>query len=255
MGTNDVRNADRTRPNPQTDRFNALLGKLVLRPTAVQKHVVTLEHVEKKSDYDLITARSKPPLTASSVLDGKALNTGERNRLTWDAGYTLDLALADSLQTVLGYQNAQSSSYTFEDRNTLPDRVRDMTYGEYAWQAGVQVGKTIRLSPDWSQKLTYGVDYSRARITNLQTGQVPAAGETFPLKRFPDTVESSAALYLQDEFISNAWSITPGVRVDRFKLDASQAGFIGQVASLSGSAVSPKLGVLWRAGPEWSVWT
>lgn len=253
MGTNDVRNADRTRPNPQTDRFNALLGKLVLRPTAVQKHVVTLEHVEKKSDYDLLTARSKSPVTASSVLDGKALNTGERNRLTWDAGYTLDLALADSLQTVLGYQNAKSSSYTFEDRNTLPDRVRDMTYGEYAWQAGVQVGKTIRLSPDWSQKLTYGVDYSRARITNLQTGQVPAAGETFPLKRFPDTVESSAALYLQDEFISNAWSITPGVRVDRFKLDASQAGFIGQVASLSGSAVSPKLGVLWRAGPEWSV--
>ena len=253
MGTNDARNADRTRPNPQTDRSNALLGKLVLRPTAAQKHVLTLEHVEKKSDYDLLTARAKPPLVASSVLNGQGLTTGERNRLTWDARYTLDMALADSVQTVLGYQDAKSREYTYEDRNTLPDRVRDMTYDERTWQAGLQAGKTIRMSPDWSQKLTYGMDYSRARITNLQTGQVPAAGETFPLKRFPDTVEASAALYLQDEFISNAWSVTPGVRVDRFKLDASQAGFIGQAASLSGSAVSPKLGVLWRASPEWSV--
>ena len=253
MGTNDARNADRTRPNPQTDRSNALLGKLVLRPTAAQKHILTLEHVEKKSDYDLLTARAKAPLVASSVLNGQGLTTGERNRLTWDARYTLDMALADSVQTVLGYQDAKSREYTYEDRNTLPDRVRDMTYDERTWQAGVQAGKTIRMSPDWSQKLTYGVDYSRARITNLQTGQVPAAGETFPLKRFPDTVESSTALYLQDEFISNAWSVTPGVRVDRFKLDASQAGFIGQAASLSGSAVSPKLGVLWRASPEWSV--
>ena len=253
MGTNDALNADRTRPNPQTDRSNALLGKLVLRPTAAQKHVLTLEHVEKKSDYDLLTARAKPPLVASSVLNGQGLTTGERNRLTWDAHYTLDAALADSVQTVLGYQDAKSREYTYEDRNTLPDRVRDMSYDERTWQASLQAGKTLRMSPDWSQKLTYGMDYSRARITNLQTGQVPAAGETFPLKRFPDTVEASAALYLQDEFISNAWSITPGVRVDRFKLDASQAGFVGQAASLSGSAVSPKLGVLWRASPEWSV--
>ena len=253
MGTNEALNADRTRPNPQSDRSNALLGKLVLRPTAAQKHVVTLEHVEKKSDYNLLTARDKPPFSARSVIDGKGLTTGERNRLTWDARYTLDLALADSLQTVLGYQDAKSREYTYEDRNTLPDRVRDMTYSEGTWQAGVQAGKTLRMSPVWSQKLTYGVDYSRTRIANLQTGQVPAAGETFPIKRFPDTVESSAALYLQDEFISDAWSITPGVRVDRFNLDASQAGFVAQAASLSGSAVSPKLGVLWRASPEWSV--
>ncbi|UUZ68850.1 TonB-dependent receptor [Polaromonas sp. P2-4] len=75
----------------------------------------------------------------------------------------------------------------------------------------------------------------------------------FPLKRFPDTKETSSALYVQDEFISNSWSITPGVRLDQFKLAASQAGFVAPAASLSGSAVSPKLGVLYRATPEWSV--
>jgi len=253
QGTNDSANVDRTRPNPQTDRANSLLAKLVLRPTAAQKHVLTLEHVEKKSEYELLTARAKPPLTANSVLNGNALTTAERTRLTWDARYKVGSLLADNVQTVLSYQDAASRQYTLEDRNTSPDRVRDMTYDERTWQAGIQADKTLRLSPEWSQKITYGADFSRADIVNLQTGQVPAAGETFPLKRFPDTKETSAALYLQDEFISNDWSITPGVRLDRFNLDASQAGFVGQAASLSGSAVSPKLGLLWRATPEWSV--
>ncbi|WP_415838034.1 TonB-dependent hemoglobin/transferrin/lactoferrin family receptor [Polaromonas hydrogenivorans] len=253
QGTNDSANVDRTRPNPQTDKANALLAKLVLRPTAAQKHVMTLEHVEKQSDYELLTARAKPPLTANSVLNGNALSTAERTRLTWDARYKTDSLLADNLQTVLGYQDAASRQYTFENRNTSLDRVRDMTYDERSWQAGIQADKTLRLSPEWSQKITYGADFSRADIVNLQTGQVPAAGETFPLKRFPDTRETSAALYLQDEFISDRWSVTPGVRLDRFKLDASQAGFVAQAASLSGSAVSPKLGLLWRATPEWSV--
>lgn len=252
-GSNASANVDRTRPNPQTDRANALLAKVVLKPGGTQKHVLTLEHVEKKSEYDLLTARAKPPLGANSVLKGNALTTAERNRLTWDARYKVQSLLADTLQTVLSYQDAASRQYTFEDRNTSLDRVRDMTYDERTWQAGIQADKTIRLSPDWSQKITYGFDYARANIINLQTGQVPAAGETFPLKRFPDTKESSSALYLQDEFISKDWSITPGVRFDRFDLKASQAGFIGQAASLSGSAVSPKMGVLYRATPEWSV--
>ena len=253
QGTNDAANVDRTRPNPQTDRANALLAKLVLRPTASQKHVLTLERVEKKSDYELLTARAKPPLTANSVRNGHALSTAERTRLTWEARYKTGSWLADNVQTLLGYQDADSRQYTYEDRNTSPDRVRDMTYGERSWQAGIQADKTFRLSPAWAQKITYGMDYARADIVNLQTGQVPAVGETFPLKRFPDTTESSAALYLQDEFISERWSVTPGVRLDRFKLDARQAGFLGSAASLSGSAVSPKLGVLWRATPEWSV--
>jgi len=59
---------------------------------------------------------------------------------------------------------------------------------------------------------------------------------------------------VQDEFIHDRWSITPGIRFDRFSLDAKQAGFNAQAVSLSGSAVSPKLGVLFRATPQWSVY-
>lgn len=253
QGINDSANADRTRPNPQSDRGNSLLGKVVLRPDSAQRHVLTLERVEKESEYDLLTARAKPPFTATSVLKGDALTTAERTRLTWTARYGVASAPADNIQTFLSYQNAASREFTFEDRNTSPDRVRDMTYDEKTWQAGIQFDKTVRMSSAWAQKITYGFDYAQADIINLQTGQVPPPGESYPLKRFPDTKESSRAFYLQDEFIAERWSVTPGVRLDRFDLDASQNGFGPPVASLSGSAVSPKLGVLYRATPEWSV--
>lgn len=252
-GTNEAANSDRTRPNPQSDRGNSLLAKVVLRPNGAQKHVLTVEHVEKKSEYDLLSTRAKPPLVATSVVRGEARTTAERNRLTWDARYRVDSLLADNLQTVLSYQDAASRQYTYEDRNISPDRVRDMTYDERTVQAGIQADKTVRMSPDWTQKITYGFDHVRADITNLQTGVGPTPPETFPLKRFPDTRESSSALYVQDEIIGNHWTITPGVRLDRFSLDASQAGFAAPAASLSGSAVSPKLGVLFKATPQWGI--
>ena len=60
MGTNDEPNTNRTRPNPQDDRDNAVLGKIVLRPHSTQRHVFTLEHVQKKSDVDLLSAAPLP---------------------------------------------------------------------------------------------------------------------------------------------------------------------------------------------------
>lgn len=247
QGENNGTGANRTAPNPQSDRGNALMAKVVLRPAAGQKHVITLEHVDKKSDYELLTARS------AAVLGVNAFTKMDRNRLTWDARYRLDALLADNLQTVLSYQDAESREFAFEDRSVLVDRSRDTYYRERTLQAGIQADKTWRLSPQWTHRITYGLDHASADISNFQTGTVPAAGETFPLKRFPDTTESSTAVYVQDEFIGGNWSITPGVRVDHFSINASQAGFPAPAVSLSDSAVSPKFGVLYRATSQWSV--
>ncbi|SDP08432.1 hemoglobin/transferrin/lactoferrin receptor protein [Rhodoferax sp. OV413] len=253
MGTNDAPNLNRTKPNPETDHGNSLLGKLVLRPNADQKHVLTFEHVEKKADYNLLSAVAAAATASTSVLASTANTDMQRDRLTWDARYQLGAAWADSLQTVLSYQAAASREAATEDRNTAADRARDTSYDENTWQLGLQANKTLRLGSDTAHKLTYGVDYVRSTVKTLQTGVTPPAGETFPLKRFPDTVESSAALYLQDEVMHGNWSITPGVRLDRFSIDASQDGFSGTAVSMSDSAVSPKLGLLYRTSPQWSV--
>jgi len=265
MGTNDEPNLNRTRPNPQDDRDNAVLGKIVLRPHSTQRHVFTLEHVQKKSDVDLLSSRNPLPLTgtpaqiAGAIVDEYSSRSMERNRLTWDARFGLGVDWADHVRTVIAFQDAQSRQVGTSVRNTLPLRVRDNSYAERTWQAGLQADKILR-SGGWAHKVTYGLDHVRSDITNLYTGLAPLPPEVFPLKRFPDTRETTSALYVQDESVHGDWSLTPGLRYDHFALDVtSQAGFYppakqpGQ--SLSGSALSPKIGVLYRATPQWSVFS
>lgn len=255
MGTNNAENVDRTTPNPQKDRNAALLGKVMIRPHADQKHVLTLEHVQKRSDVTGLSAIAKPPYASTSTRAFTSFQDMDRNRASWNAHYRLDAPWADTLQTALSYQASDSQDYRFEKRHAASDRVRDTSYDEKTWQLNTQAGKTLRLGSDWVQKLTYGADYTRTKVTTLQTGLTPAAGESFPLKRFPDTTETSGAVYIQDEIANDRWIVTPGVRYDRFKLNARQEGYASATpaASLSGSAVSPKLGTLFRVTPEWSV--
>lgn len=253
MGRLDVPNVDRTTPNPQRDNTRSLLAKAILTPNADQRHSFTFEHVEKSSRYDLLSGVAKPPYASTSVVGLNAKTDLDRDRLTYEGRLRLNTAVADSLLAVVSYQKAKSREYIYEDRFTAADRTRDVTYDENTWQLGLQAGKTIRMG-DWAQKITYGFDYTRTNVENLQTGRVPPAGESYPLKRFPDTRETSSAFYVQDEFIHDRWSITPGIRFDRFSLDAKQAGFNAQAVSLSGSAVSPKLGVLFRATPQFSIY-
>ena len=256
MGTNAAANVDRTLPNPQKDQSGALLGKVVLTPGGGQRHVFTLEHVDKSADYDLLTARAKPPLASTSVLSSTSFTDMQRSRATWEGSWRVNTALADDLKATLSFQDAHSREYITEDRNTAADRVRDVTYDERTWQANLQGNKLLRMGSGasaWVQKITYGLDHTSAKVSNLQTGVTPPVGETFPLKRFPDTTETSTALYVQDELVNGAWSITPGVRFDSFRIKADQTGFGAQAVSLSGNATSPKLGVLYRATEQWNV--
>ncbi|MDB5848139.1 MAG: TonB-dependent receptor [Rhodoferax sp.] len=260
MGRNDAANTNRTTPNPETDKGRSLLGKLVFTPGGGQKHVLTFEHVEHKADYNLLSNINPPTpvLTgttlANSTIASNANTDMQRDRLTWDGSWQINSPVADQLRAVLSYQDAKSNEYFFQDRFSAADRTRITDYSERSLQANLQAVKQIRMGADALQKITYGIDYSGARIENLQTGVTPAAGETYPLKRFPDTRESTIALYGQDEIILGPWSVTPGVRFDRFKIDASQAGFGPLARSLSDSAVSPKLGVLYHATTDWSVY-
>ncbi len=259
MGTNDVANVDRTTPNPQTSRSGSLLGKLVIRPDRGQKHVLTLEHAQKAADYELLSSRAKPPLTPASVAGENASQALKRDRFTWDGRYTLNAAWADQLQTVLSWQKTAAQDDGRTLRQDQKVRLRDTTYAEQTWQASVQASKTLPLSADWSQKITYGLDYTHTDITSWFDGYDPPPLATYVPKRyFPDTRETSTALYVQSEFVSERWSITPGVRLEKFALDVlRQDGYSPPSPtpgkSLSGSNVTPKIGVLYRATPQWSV--
>lgn len=260
MGNNDAASVDRTTPNPQDDRGAALMGKLVFRPDAQGKHILTLEALEKSSDVALVSSRTKPPLTAASVVDEHASSAQRRERMSWHAHYTTDLPWADSVQTVLSVQNSDAQQNGMTTRNDQGVRMRRTVYSERAWQANLQVNKLQPVSTQWSQKISVGLDYASTAVSNWFDGSDPAPLPNYlPKKYFPDSRDSSTALYAQSELRSARWSIIAGLRVEQFALDVlSQDGFSppapAPAKALSGSNWSPKLGVLLRAAPQWTVY-
>lgn len=267
MGSNDAAHVDRTTPNPQTDQSNALLGKLVLRPGSGQKHVLTLAHIEKNTDVNLLSSRAKPPYAGSAaqkaalVMDEFSNADTQRDRLSWKASYDLGHTLADKLQTTLSWQDVTSLQSGETLRYDQGVRARQVSYDESTWQALVQAEKTWHLSDQWSQVLRYGFEFAQTDVASLSTGSDPAPLPTYNTKRFfPETRDTAQALYLQTELQHERWSITPGVRVDHFSIDVlSQDGYYPNLSptpgkSTSGTQVSPKLGVLYRATPQWSVY-
>lgn len=250
MGSNHSVGALRTTPNPETDKSHSLLGKLVYTPSAVQKHVFVLEGVDKRADYDLLSARS------ATVTDSKSNTSMKRWRATWQGQWQqLDTALADELKLMASYQSTSSREFVTETRTPpLAYRERDVTYDEDALQLHAQAGKTLRWSNGLSGKFSYGVDYLRGKVVNEQNGITPPAGESFPLKRFPDTTETSSALFAQAELHYGAFSLTPGLRAEHYSIKPKQQGFGGTVVSNSDSAVSPKLGAMFQMNDAWSVY-
>jgi len=259
MGVNDSASVDRTRPNPQSDKAGSVLGKFVLQPQAGQKHVLTFEHVKKDSQIELLSSRTKAPFVAASVMDESATKTMQRQRLAWNANYSLDAAMADYFQTTAAVQSTTAQDNGRTLRKDMGLRIRDTSYNERAWQLGVQADKLLRINSNWVQKITYGLDLSSTDVSSFFDGSDPAPLPTYlPKKYFPDSRDSTTASFLQSEFASEQWRITPGLRWEQFDLKVlRQSGFSPPSAilgkSLSGVNVSPKLGALHTLSRQWSL--
>lgn len=266
MGANDSPNTTRTRPNPQSDRSGSLLGKLVVRPDGIQKHVVTLEHVDKSSSTELLSSRGSTvrltnPVVAAAVISQESGSGNQiRDRLTWDANYTLGSVWADHLQTVLSVQNADAhdSGLTLIAVTPQVTRSRDTAYSEHSWQGGIKAEKTLPLGPDWYQKYSYGLDHTQTNVASW-FGGVDSPANRFslpfvPKKYFPDTRDTTEALFLQSEIGSERWIITPGIRWEQFAIDVtSQEGYGQPATSLSGAQWTPKVGAIYKLQTDWSV--
>ncbi len=265
MGTNDSSNTTRTRPNPQSDHVGSLLGKLVYRPDGIQKHIVTLEHVDKSSSVELLSSRGSTvrltnPVVAAAVISQESGSSNQiRDRLTWDANYRLSSAWADHLQTVLSLQNADAhdNGLTLVAVTPQVTRMRDTTYSERSWQGGIKAEKTLPLGPEWSQRLSYGFDHAQTKVASWFGGaDSPANRFTLPFvpkKYFPDTRDTTDAAFLQSEIGNERWIITPGIRWEQFAIDVtSQEGYGQAATSLSGAQWTPKVGAIYKLRTELS---
>jgi len=248
FGSNESANASRTAPNPQDNRNTAVLAKWVQRLSPHTQLRLTFEQIAASQDTDVLSGRSAPPLTATSVLRLQAQDDTERRRASFDGAVErLGWAVADRVQAAVYWQDAETIQKSFEDRNTAADRTRNNRYSEQVIGLNTQFDLAAHTGA-LAHRVVYGIDIARAQVTNLRDGTVPPAGETFPTKAFADSDYDSIGVFVQDEIaVAPGWFVTPALRYDRFDLKPKNDPlFPGKPASLADAAVSPKLSVRWR---------
>src|SRR6185436_10438954 len=81
-GTNDVANTDRTTANPEDNRSNSVLAKAIYAFDDAHRVRLTFDHRDRDVDWNVLSAISKPPLTATSTLGLIAWDDVNRDRLT-----------------------------------------------------------------------------------------------------------------------------------------------------------------------------
>jgi hemoglobin/transferrin/lactoferrin receptor protein len=264
QGTNEALNSNRTSPNPLSYRQQVLLGKVFFSPTQAHTLGATVEAVQRRLETEVISARAVPPappaaLPATAVLDLDARDRVQRARVSLEHRYDdLNGSWFQKAQTRLYAQDADTQQFAAEDRNTAADRTRDSRYREKVVGLSSQFETT--LTGALPQRLSYGVDASRTRITGVRSGTPnpsapPPSGENFPAKPFPDTDYTLAGAFVQSEIevgsgsgaLPGRLTVIPALRYDRFDLDPSTDGYAGgAVVALSGGAVTPRLGAVWR---------
>jgi hemoglobin/transferrin/lactoferrin receptor protein len=263
QGTNEALDSSRTAPNPLDYRQQVLLGKVFFSPAPAHRFGATVEAMQRRAETDVISARALPPappaaLPATAVLDLDASDRVQRARVSAEHRYDdLNGLWFQKAESRVYVQDADTRQFAAEDRNTAADRTRTSRYREKV--VGLSTQFESSLSGALPQRLSYGIDASRTEITAVRDGTPnpsapPPAGETFPAKPFPDTDYTLAGAFVQSEMelaglagLPGRLTLIPALRFDSFKLNPSTAGYSGgAVVSLSDSAVTPRLGAVWR---------
>jgi len=262
QGRDQALDSRRTAPNPLDYRQDVLLAKLFFSPVATQRFSLTLEAMRRRTDTEVYSGRTvatvapaPAPLSATAVIDLDARDRVQRQRLSLAHRYEdLNGEWFQKAESKLYLQDADTRQFAAEDRNTAADRTRDNRYREKV--VGLSSQFESSLTGALPQRLSYGVDLSRTRITAVRDGTPtpsapPPFGEAFPVKPFPDTNYTLAGAFVQSEIETAVGpghlTVIPALRLDHFALDPSVDGYIGGTAvSLSGQALTPRLGAVWR---------
>lgn len=248
QGRNAALNANRTLPNPVDYDNGYLLGKAILNIDASQQVGFTFETQKRRQDTEVYSARAAAPLSSTSAIDLDTRDHIERERVSLEHRFKdLNAVAIQRAETRLYWQDAKVHQFAAEDRYTAADRTRDNTYRTRV--AGFSTLLESNLSGWLNQRLTYGGDWSRSKISGVRDGTVPPFGETFPAKPFPDTDHVLSGAFVQSEIQAGVFSVVPGLRFDHYSLSPSTAGYSATAVRLSGQAVTPRLGVVWQWMP------
>lgn len=265
MGTNNTSTTSRTAANPADFQSGYLLSKFILTPDRTHQIKLTAESVRRETEANVLSARSA---TQKNIATDDAV---DRDLLKLDYRYTPAKAWFDVLTASVYNQQYYNQQFTLDERSVNPlMRTRDRKYWQDTWGASLQTESNF--GNEIAHRLVTGLDFTYSDITTIYTGAytprnpaltgctaAPASPPTFcqpfpTQKNFPDTKYLTLGVFVQDEIDLGQVSITPGVRYDTFKLNPQSDAYY-QVSNtiaptaLSGSAISPRLGAVWKIAP------
>ena len=263
-----------TRPNPQDRAGGSLLGKLVFAPSAGQRFKLTVERNEDHADTEMLTARGRQALTGAINDRVAARDDQRRTRVSFAHEIDLDGAFADAIDWQVYRQDSETTQYTLEQRTlpapTLKD-VRERWFDFEQQMTGVQLNFRKSLGDAVTHDLAWGLDVARTETEQRRDGvrRFPLTGasspvmspDTFPVRDFPISTTTNAAVYVQDEIglAGGKLRLVPALRVDRYELEPESDPIFAAdnpgvaLAGLNKTSVSPKLGAVWHFNDDWSL--
>jgi hemoglobin/transferrin/lactoferrin receptor protein len=271
QGEVETQDATRTALNPQDRRTVHGVGKVVHRLSAgnVLRGAFELAHNDLETQAFTSRAVTVAGPSTTSVADVTSDDTMKRWRASVDQTILGRFGL-DAWSFRLFAQQSDTDQVVDEHRVTTSpgrvvtvDRSGTLAYDQDTFGGGLQGRKSVRAGAR-DVLLTFGGSYKRDRFdmirdrrdVNADTGAVvPTVGLILPTKYFPKSDVSETGAYLQGEVHLGRLKLVPGLRYDRFALDAdaSDAVFLASLspapADFEAGRASGKLGVAFEASP------
>jgi hemoglobin/transferrin/lactoferrin receptor protein len=277
-GEVDSADTTRTRPNPQDTRGNAVLAKYVHTNADGRIDRLSFDAVRDDVATDVLSSRGLSALTGTLTQSLEGDDSRDRLRFGFDQHLATANAFADTLDWNAYVQRSRTTQDTREQRATLgpegptapKQRFRRFEFEQRVTGAEAIARKELR-GGNVEHALTLGVELSRTRTfeqrdgwqRDLLTGEISnvVAPDVFPVRDFPLSDTTVAALFAQDEMTAagGRLSLVPALRVDHYALDPREDAVFAEdnphiePASLRHTAGSPKFGAIWRFDPTWSL--
>ena len=261
-GTVAATDDTRTVPNPQDVAGSQLLAKLVATPSPGNMLRTTAEVYDTRVETEWFSDRARIAFgnLRYDTLDSDALDTQSRLRVSLD--HTLAGRGLDHVFWSIHGQANDTSQIIDRERLTLVDgalvptlRHGTLDYEQVGYGGSLQIREQLA-GPRDGVLLTAGGSLTSDRFDILRDRTETRAGSgepvptdlIFPTKYFPASSVAEAGAYLQAEFLLGRITLVPGLRYDRFTLDADQhdpvylAGLNPEAVDFGDAALSPKVG-------------
>lgn len=252
--------------NPVDFYNEAFLGKLEKDAGAQGRWTFMLDHSGQNTETDVVSQRFAAGRFSTTYLL-LADDSTARDRVSVGAEWDTPITGVDTLGLLI---YGQDSKVRQETRQFLLPATPTLRWRQFDFEQrdlGVDaIAQTHLQTGEAKHWLVYGSELENTRYegqrdglqTILSTGVSTNVilGESFPMRDYPTSTAERAAVFVQDEIELGRLAVTPAVRWEHYRLDATPDAIFRlsfpttPVVSISESNLTSRLGLRWKLSPQ-----